>query len=181
MIHHIMHWNSSSNSHSWMGTSCCWCAAHHPFIAIWFRCLSNLQLISNVLQKKPHGPRGRRRCAATLASAAAVCDSNPVWQASWTYARELISTQRPTPPQNSVYVCVRACVTPAHTDWDSPRVYSGLGPQRKAETLDFICSKQFWSQVTGTLLCTWTRVLYSSVWRLWLVQRSPRLLSSIFH
>lgn len=39
------------------------------FIATRFGCLSNLQLISNVLQEKPHGPRGRPHCAAMLVSA----------------------------------------------------------------------------------------------------------------
>lgn len=31
------------------------------------------------------------------------CGSNTVWQALWTYARELISTQRSTPQQNSTH------------------------------------------------------------------------------
>lgn len=69
-----------------------------------------------MLQKRPHGPRVRPLCAAMLVSAATVCDSNTVWQALWTYARELISAQRAAPSSAAVM------------DWDSARVHSGLGP-----------------------------------------------------
>lgn len=57
------------------------------------------------------------------------------------------------------------CFTPAHTDWESARVHSGLGPQRKA-VKHFISFALNSSVAKLQVLCfAHEQVLYSSVWR----------------
>lgn len=138
-------------------------AAHRSFMPARF--WSSFELAADLhLQKKPRGPRGRPPCAAT------VRDSNAVWQALWTYARELISTQRPTPQQDS-----------KHADWDRARLHSGLDPQGKA-VKNFIFFAVNSSVAELQVLCfaheqhLMTTHELQHLKRLWLVQQSPRLL-----